>query len=112
MSIITSRSTIIRPVRNISELGDYDPVYILDQDERLRRRKNSILESLDIAKLENSRTREGKINTNGYSTRQMTNILISIGVNTTGQKSSYIDTLIDMRKQYEADKNKLSKRQN
>lgn len=74
---------------------------IIDPEERFQRRKDRIIRGLDIEKLKNSYSRDIGSTKNSYTINQLTDILISIGIPTVGQKISFVETLLNLKEEYE-----------
>lgn len=83
--------------RNIND----DPSYIKPSEDLIRERKIKILREINISKLENSLIKSIKGKNNSYSDKELTNILINLGENTTGLKSVHIDLLMKMKKEFD-----------
>lgn len=74
--------------------------YVNTPSEESRLRKNKILLSLDESKLKNSLGKSSK-NKPGYSDKEMVNFLILLGSNTAGLKSTHVETLLRLKKEFE-----------
>lgn len=101
LSLINNEDTvIINPINTNMYYRSDDPTYIKGPNEQFRERKREIIKNLNEAKLENSLIKSIKNKNFSYSHKELTSIIINLGLNTNPLKSVLVDQLLEIKKNF------------
>ena len=102
LSLVDNQDTNILNYENPRfQLNLEDPTMIKNPSELFRERKQVILSQIDLGKLENSVIKSIGNKNYSYSHKELTKIIINLGLNTNPLKSVLVEQLVKIKKDFD-----------